>query len=253
MANGYTLDPNQLPMMLQGAPQQQPAIPPGPMQGIGGPSIPLKQGAPASPEEKEARKQGWRGFFDQLQKDPGLQQAFLQIGTQLLQPIPAGQTAGGQVGQALQRGGEALTAQRAQQQATALATRKLDIEERKASAAEKAATGSAKLPASEVQVLDMLANAKVQEAAKAGKPISREQALLEIEKDRRTKSPVELISPLLPFLALTDDPAQNQQMITNLMNALSAVQGGGQTPPAPGAGGQKRYVWDDKAGNFVLK
>lgn len=123
-----------------GVPPPVPAVPapapvqaPGPtapaalnMTGVPGPGVPTPQSAPPAalpippmaqasqglppefapgpaktPEEVQARKQGWMNFAERLKSDPNMQMMLLRLGTALMQPVPAGQTPLGHVGTAI--------------------------------------------------------------------------------------------------------------------------------------------------------
>lgn len=59
---------------------------------------------PASPEEHQQRVSGWQQFMTKMQTDPAMQQMLFHVGTQLMQPIPRGQTQLGHLGRAMQGG-----------------------------------------------------------------------------------------------------------------------------------------------------
>lgn len=59
---------------------------------------------PTDAAEYQQRVSGWQAFQDRLRGDPNLQAALLRFGTQLMQPIPHGQSAAGHIGQALNQG-----------------------------------------------------------------------------------------------------------------------------------------------------
>lgn len=93
-------------------------------------------GPPATPEEEVDRVKGWNSILEGLQ-NPGIASALFSLGTQLLQPRPAGQGTAGAIGQALQN---TLSQQRAmnvhaEQQKAAKA--KTALEDRRVGALER--------------------------------------------------------------------------------------------------------------------
>ena len=248
------LQPN-LDFLQQGTlPSQQAQVPEQPMIGLGGQQSPLQQGPPSSPEELETRKQGWRGFFERLKTDKGLQQMFLTMGAQLMQPIKPNQSFAGHLGSAVQAGDVAKRSQDALSAQGAFKTRELDIKQQTADASTKAAGAKGtKLPAAEVQVLQMLTEAKVQQAKVEGRVLSPQDALLEAEKDRRTKGPAELLSVILPFLSLIPDPKERTAMLQRALESLKVIQGQGAEDLGGKGTKAKRQVWDKEQQKFVEK
>lgn len=84
------------------------SVPPEALPGAnpGDPALDAGAGAvtpspPGTPEEKEQRKGAWLEFFRRLRDEPQLNSMVLQLGTQLAQPVPLGQTRAGHVGRAI--------------------------------------------------------------------------------------------------------------------------------------------------------
>lgn len=77
-------------------------------------------GPPKTPEEANTRRQGWSTFVTKMQTDPSFQLAMMRFGTQLMQPVPAGQTSMGHFGQALGGSVDYLTALRESERVTQL-------------------------------------------------------------------------------------------------------------------------------------
>lgn len=130
MAQDY-LDPQALSPIPTGALPQQPQVPvpaPTPMQAAG--ASPAPNPAPPDPGLFEQLREGWKGAIARLQQDQGAQQALLRFGTSLMQPIQPTQTVAGHFGQATNVGADALLAQRARAQETALTNRREDRADR---------------------------------------------------------------------------------------------------------------------------
>lgn len=212
-------------------------------------------GEPTSPEDLEQRKKGWRGFFDRLRTDKALQQMMFTMGTKLMQPLPPGQSSVGHFGKALEAGNVARAGVESAAAAGAVTTRELDIKQQQANTASaKSAKGSA--PASEVQVLNLLANAKVKEAKARGETLTIESALLEAEKDRRTKDPLDYFASILPLIALIPDAAERAAMTQRVLESLAQLSKEGNVSgiAAPtAAGAEKRLKWNDNADKFTEK
>lgn len=108
---------------------------PNPIGAAGIPSTP--QQPKLDPAERPQRVSKWKLFLDNLAKDPALQRMFIQIGGQLLQPIPVGQTGAGQLGKALAAGANTLGQERALESRQKLAGRGVAAQERLVDVAEK--------------------------------------------------------------------------------------------------------------------
>lgn len=102
-----------MPLPPPPTPTPPPALtpPPGAMQpgaGIGatmGQFRPeLASAPPQTPEEEQRRIGAWQQVYERAQRDPSLWLALVRAGTELLQPVPVGQTAGGHTGRAIQAG-----------------------------------------------------------------------------------------------------------------------------------------------------
>lgn len=122
-----------------GAPASAPAFnPPAAQPPAQPPAQPLQTGPPASPEEHEARKEGWRGFIrglgERFQNDPDFRSFMFNMGTRLMQPYSPNQTALGHLGASLQGAQNysgALASQRAagRQSAAELALKEREVTE----------------------------------------------------------------------------------------------------------------------------
>lgn len=114
-----------------------------PMQGVN---------PPQTVEEAAQGKQGWLDFLQKARTDPDVQNAMLNFGAQMMQPIvPGKQTLGGQFGQALMGSMAALQKSRSGKEAKAM-------KERKQTEAEKAGTSKRKLEGAQAEYYGRMPN-----------------------------------------------------------------------------------------------
>ena len=120
----------------------------------------------------DAAVSAWKVFLDRL-AEPGLQNAMFMLGTQLLQPVPVGQTPTGFVGQALQNTLQSYAIGKARREKERKEEerfqKKIGIEERKAAASEKSAKAAETV--AEARAREATARAK---AIEAGRPLGSE-------------------------------------------------------------------------------
>lgn len=68
------------------------------------PEIQQAMRPPVDAAEYQQRVSLWQQFQDKLRGDPNLQSALLRFGTQMMQPVPAGQSKAGHIGRAVDQG-----------------------------------------------------------------------------------------------------------------------------------------------------
>jgi hypothetical protein len=89
---------------------------------------------PKTPEEKQQRLSAWERFVQELKTNQALQLGLIQMGTAMMQPMPAWQTPAGHVGTALQGGVNTLMKTKQQQAKTTMENRKQGFSEKKGEA-----------------------------------------------------------------------------------------------------------------------
>ena len=85
---------------------------------------------PATPEDHANRVSGWQAFFEKIKSDPMIQNTMIKMDTDLMQPVPLGQTPIGHLGRALSSSVDYATAVRENQRKAQMEADKAAREER---------------------------------------------------------------------------------------------------------------------------
>lgn len=91
--------------------------------------VPIPQGPPSGGTGPDDNVTAWESFLTTLKKDPSLNDFLLTFGTNLVQPLPRGQTKLGHLGNALAQANAARQKRQATGQAAALEGRKIGVDE----------------------------------------------------------------------------------------------------------------------------
>jgi len=91
--------------------------------------VPAQTGPPQSEEDLQRRKEGWKGIIQRLQ-EPDMQQFLLGFGSRLMQPVPVGGSASGQIGSGVLQGSQMMLAEQQRQKNEEARQKQLGLKER---------------------------------------------------------------------------------------------------------------------------